>query len=238
MKIAICYWGLSRSTKKVYQSHWNNLFNVLKEHKIDYQVYLHTWKTKNNKQNVWGKIINKEIDYNEYKLLKPNYYQIDNQEDYLKTIKFNDYFYYDIYDKIGHHEEGEWLPELLLNHLCALESLKRVTSMVKDEDIDLIFYVRPDVLIENKIPIIDILNILKSKDNTIILPNFGHWEGYNDQFAIVKYFAKELYGCRKQGLKEFRKNNGRIVAEKYVKYIVDKYFIPKFINFKFKVIRP
>jgi len=236
MKIAICYWGLTRSTRQVYSSHFKNIFNVLKEHNINYKIYMHTWKTKDNKQNVWGKPIKKNIDYDEYKLLKPDVYKIDNQEDYIKTINFNDYFYKNIYDIIGHNENGEWLPKLLLNHLCALESQKRVTNMVKDEDI--VFYVRPDVFIINKIPLEEILQFIKSYNNIIILPNFGHWEGYNDQFAIVNGTQKELYGCRNKELIEFRKNNGRIVAEKYVKFIVKKYFIPKIIDFKFKIVRP
>src|SRR6476620_6904967 len=70
-KIAICYWGLTRSTKKVYESHYTNLFNVLKKHKIKFDVFMHTWHTK-HKQRIWEKELDVGIDYSEYKLLKPS----------------------------------------------------------------------------------------------------------------------------------------------------------------------
>src|SRR5579885_2556464 len=65
-KVAICYWGLTRSTKKVYESHFKNLFDVLDEHEIAYDVFMHTWRTK-SKQRVGDQEIENAIDYGEYK---------------------------------------------------------------------------------------------------------------------------------------------------------------------------
>ena len=65
---AIIYFGMTRSTKKVYKSHINNVFNQLKNNKLTYKIFIHTWKTNNNKQKVWEKTIPIDIDYNEYKL--------------------------------------------------------------------------------------------------------------------------------------------------------------------------
>jgi hypothetical protein len=71
------------------------------------------------------------------------------------------------------------------------------------------------------------------------LCNNNYNEGYNDRFAIVPFENCEKYGKRIDEIKEFRKSNGRIVSEKYLKYIVDKYYKNiSFIDFKFQIVRP
>ena len=82
---AILYFGLTRSTKKVYMSHIMSVYNLLDSYNISYMKFMHTWRTNDNKQRVWYKTIEKEIDYTEYKLLQPDVYKIENQEDFLNT---------------------------------------------------------------------------------------------------------------------------------------------------------
>ena len=95
-------------------------------------------------------------------------------------------------------------------------------------------FIRPDVLIENNID----FNFVYMKFD-IIIPNNDHHEGYNDRFAILPFEISDKYACRIDEIIEFRKTQGRIVSEKYVKYIINKYF-PNllFINFKMTIIRP
>lgn len=232
--IAICYWGLTRSTKKVYKSHYEKFLNIIKNNGYDYDIFMHTWSTEEN--FIWGEKCNMPIDYEEYKLLSPNYYQIDNQDDFLKSINFADYFDEKLYNMYG-NSPHEWDPKLIRNHLCALESQKRVTNMVLDNEkiYDLVIYVRPDVLINNEFDV----NYLTIDKNTISVPRDDGWEGYNDRFAIVNYIECDKYGKRIDEIIDFRKNNGRIVSEKYVKYIIDKYFEKIiFIDFSFTITRP
>ena len=55
----------------------------------------------------------------------------------------------------------------------------------------------------------------------------------------MNYSNSCIYGKRINKLVEFRKNNGRIVSEKYVKFIIDKYNIPvNMVEFNFEIIRP
>jgi hypothetical protein len=234
--IAICYWGMTRSTKFIYKTHLENLHNQLKINNINYKIFMHTWKTKDNKNIIWENESNILVDYEEYKLLEPDYYQIDDQTTFLDTINFDNYFYEDIYDTIGHSPNGEWLPQLIRNHLCALESQKRVFNMVKKSNIefDYIIYIRPDVLLLNNFD----TNCLKNVFDITLL-NYEHYEGYNDRFAIIPFKLEDKYSNRIDEIIEFRKTKGRIVSEKYVKYIVDKYYTNKqFINFKMRIIRP
>lgn len=236
-KIAVCYFGLTRCTKKVYQSHFEHVFNPLRDHNIDYDVFMHTWELK-GKQRVWENEIDVAIDYDEYKLLNPNYYKIESQDTFTNNLDFGQYFYKKVFEEIGHCDEGEWLPLLVLNHLCALESQKRVTDMVlaSGQQYDYVMYIRPDVLVHNSLPIEPILQ-LKGKE--ILIPDFEHCEGYNDRFAILPYDKAPIYGKRIDQIANFRKTQGRIVSEKYVKYVCRKNRLRvRLIDFFFTIVRP
>lgn len=237
IKVAICYWGMTRSTKIVYNTHIENLYEVFDENNIIYDIYMHTWITKNNVNIIWENIYNK-VDYDEYKLLDPKYYKIENQDDFLKSIDFNNYFNKELYDKYGGDSPYEWKPQLILNNLCALESQKRVYNMVMETNkyYDFIMYIRPDVQILN---LFNIDWIINKDDFDIIIPNYDHYEGYNDRFAIIPYNKAYKYSTRIDEIIEFKKNHGRIVSEKYVKYIIEKYYNNvQFIDFFMKIIRP
>lgn len=45
LKVAICYFGTTRTVKKTYKSHFDKIFHVLRDSSIDYKVYMHTWST-------------------------------------------------------------------------------------------------------------------------------------------------------------------------------------------------
>jgi hypothetical protein len=235
---AIVYWGLTRSTKKVYESHISLIQNILKQDSKTFKIFMHTWQTKDNKQKVWENVIQQPIDYDEYKLLLPDVYQIDNQEDFLASVNMDNFFYKHIWQRIGHCRQGEWLPGLVTNHICALESMKRGFSLVEKcmKDGVLfkhIMFVRPDVMIHNKFPLHQIVS------NKINIPNCEHHEGYNDKFAVMNYEHAQLYAKRIDEIAEFRKHHGRIVSEKYTKFIIDKYRIPvNMVDFHFSIVRP
>lgn len=240
-KIAVCYWGLTRSTKKVYKSHFDNFFNLLTENDIQFDVFMHTWQLK-DKQRVWEKEIDHPVDYEEYKLLNPTFYKIDKQDDFTDTLEFDKYFYKGNDDSRKNRSRGDWPPniaeKLILNHLCALESLKRVTEMVESSGnaYELIVYIRPDVELTDKFPVENICNM---KDFDILIPNFDHWAGYNDRFAVLTYNTAPIYGKRIQELAEFRRTQGRITSERYVKYVCDvNHLNVILINFHFNIIRP
>ena len=230
-KIAICYWGLTRSTKKVYQSHYDKLFRVLNEHQIQYDVFMHTWYIEGN-QRVWWKELNVPIDYKEYVLLNPSYYQIDNQDVFTANICLNEYT---PSENLG----DEWSqPILILNLICALESQKRVVEMISNSQnkYDIIIYVRPDAFIHTEVPIHHILNL---EEGDIILPDCDHFLGYNDRFAILRYQSGLVYGSRIDRLKEYRRSIGKITSEKYLKYICDtNEFRPIMVKFDFDLVRP
>ena len=245
---AIVYFGLTRSTKKVFNSHLFNVYQQLDKHNLTYKKFMHTWRTKDDSQKIWEETIPQKIDYEEYKLLNPDVYKIESQEEFLDSINMDDYFYKDIWETFGPaiwnpdgtDSQGEWLPGLVKNHLCALESSKRcfeiVEKHVKNGDkFKYIMFIRPDVLIHNLLPLHEILPF----NNKIHIPNYDHYAGLNDRFAIMNYENAFIYGKRINEIAEFRKTQGRIVSEIYVKYIINKYKMElNFINFVNEVIRP
>ena len=44
-RMAVCYWGMTRSTALVYESHLAHVHGVLRAARIDFRVFLHTWST-------------------------------------------------------------------------------------------------------------------------------------------------------------------------------------------------
>ena len=236
---AIIYFGLTRSFKNTYETHKKYIYDILNKNKLTYKTFMHTWKTKDDIQNVWDRIIPQKIDYTDYKVLSPDFYTIDDEDKFLESINMDMYFYKDVWDKKGHSHDGEWLPKLVSNHLCMLESQKRslgmvVSSVAKGDKIKFIMFIRPDITIHNELPIESII----ANYNKIHLPNHSHHEGKNDQFSIMNYNNALLYGNRIDEIAEYRKNNGRIVGEKYCKFIISKYNMSiNEIDFKYTITR-
>jgi hypothetical protein len=121
-----------------------------------------------------------------------------------------------------------------------LESQKRGFSMVNDcilkgDTYKFVMFVRPDILIHNDLPLTSIL----SNPDKFHVGNHSHFEGLNDQGAIMSCDYARIYGNRIDELADFRKNHGRIVAEKYCLFICRKYnMLINMINFNWNIIRP
>lgn len=241
LRVAIAYWGMTRSTRLVYETHKQNLFNVLEEAEIDFTVYMHTWRAQNI---VWADIVDTPVFEDEYILLNPSIVVIDEQNDFLNGPSYNlsMYWYESEWKRAG--KDVEWLPHLVHNHVCALESLRRLTQLVRDDSsLDLVMYVRPDVRIDvafepNWLRVIHLANTI-GNESVIALPNYDYYQGFNDRFAIVNWKDCEKYGSRLTGLAEYRKKVGYITSEKYLKHVVRTSFDDVMeIPFRFTIIRP
>ena len=235
--IAIIYFGLTRSLRKTHETHKKYIFELLQREKVTYKIFMHTWKTKDDKQNVWEHTIPQKIDYLEYSLLDPDYYKLDDEDEFLESVNMDNYFYKDIYAEKGCSDNGEWIPRMVSNHVCMLESQKRGFNMVKtnDDKFKFVMFIRPDVTIHNELPI----NIVFSNPDMVHIPNYNNYEGLNDQFAIMNYYNASLYGNRIDELADFRKSHGRITGEKYCKFIILKHKMNiNQIDFSFSITRP
>jgi hypothetical protein len=236
MRVAICYWGVLRTFRITSSNHKKNILDVLRDYNIDFDIYMHTWKgSLVNKRGNSSQLYSFSTDVSD--LVSLHQQKVDDQDEFLSTLNLDHYFYKDVYEKIGNSANGEWLPEMVTYQLCSQESQKRVVNMVFTSGIsyDRIILLRPDI--EMSIPL-RILPIMSMTPKDIILPSDEHNDGYNDRFAIMSPQMVLYYSNRIDEAREFRSLHGRLVGEKYVKYILDKYkFTVKFENISSSIVR-
>ena len=99
----------------------NKIFNIFKSKNVDYDVFLHSFYFEGNLNISYTSEKNVKLDFDEYKLLKPKYYKIDNQDEVIKTIDFKKYMYQD-----RCHNNMQ----MLRNAVLSLYSQKEVTKLV------------------------------------------------------------------------------------------------------------
>jgi hypothetical protein len=185
--VALCFWGICRTTDQTIQSIEQFIYRPLSEANINYTTYVHTLAVnkpyKNARTNEETDKLNNEL----YKLLKPTEVLIEDQETLDAQLNLQSY-----------RTKGDpWAPgsvnfSTLDNHIRALYSLSKVTQMALSKDHNVIIFLRPDVLFLQPILPSWIHNL---KPNTILLPDF-HTFPVNDRFAIASRKTAETYGLR------------------------------------------
>ncbi len=232
-KIALCFWGILRSLKYTYQNIINNIINPLIKYNCEITIYMHTYSIDgiyiNNRANDKPVKLNAEEDI---KLLNPNYYKIDKQEDFDKSIS------YDLYKTNGDPWDNNF--ETFTNFIRALNSLYQLKNLIennKKEEFDLYFLVRPDVKFDRMITEKILLHSLCLKDNKIFVPKFHAWNGYNDRFAIGKWKAIEIYLSRFLFALEYSKIK-KLHSETFLKdYLIENNIKIIFLDIIFRRIR-
>ena len=187
-KIAICFFGLTRSLQHTISSIQSKIFDVLTKHHIDYDVFLHTYDLKyltNKRSNEF----HCSLDINEWKLLNPISYSITNQDIFDKQ-----------YDWKVLKKQGDFWKDGFCstrNAIRQLNSLKEVTKLWKDKPrYDFYLYLRPDLQYVNTIQVRDILNHIHTP-KIIFIPSWGnHMGGLNDRIAYGSYETMQIYGNR------------------------------------------
>ena len=215
MKVCICFFGLTRSLRFTYDSINKNVFQVLKDNNISYEVYLHTYDLKvlNNNRS---REFNCELDLEEYKLLNPNKYVVTSQDkfdknfDYESIKKYGDYWR----DKFGS----------ATNLIRQLNSLKEVFELIKNKkNYDSYIFIRPDLKILTEININDIIE--SKKKDVILTSSYDKFNGLNDKVAIGSYRSAEIFANRLDYIYEYMKCNGKLHSERHLKFVMEKFGI-------------
>lgn len=213
MKVAVIFFGLTRTLEKTIDSLKTNLFTPLEEASISYDIFIHTYKINGPYRNAWSGE-NTDDYYNEdvEKLLNPKYFLSDEQETIEKGIDFNEY-----YKKLGSWSK-QLSPELtryLIKNMClALYSKKQITMLFDKhiDDYDYAMVVRPDTKLHNKI---DVSYFNELDENNIIIPEKDQWSGCNDRICLGKPNVVSYYGKLFDDLKEYSENKS-IISEVYL----------------------
>lgn len=223
-KVAIAFWGLTRSLKYTLQSIKENILNVLLSYNIEFDIYLHTYKLNcpyNNSRSGEDKI---SLDFKEYQLLNPNFFMIEDQDEVKKSLNLIEYR--------THKDPWNTNYQTCDNFICALYSKFQITQMIKNSNIkyDNVMFCRPDVQFLNKFPISFLITTPES--NTIHTPNFHQWNGLNDRFFVSNYKNGIIYGEAFKDLKEYSKSRN-IHSETFFKNYLKNFFseeIPFYFN--------
>ncbi len=231
INVCICYFGLSRNalslgTLEAIEENW---MKPLKDMGIIPDIYLHTYNLA---------ILNLErsreqckLNPDEWKLLKPNYYLVTDQNEFDNS--------YDI-SKIAEYGDG-WAKDKekygtqLPNLLRQFNSLKTVTGLIKKK-YDVYIYLRPDLLYLDPITPSVIKNIANSSKSIIATPNWQLWGGMNDRFAVMNEEAALLYGNRLDNILDFCEKKGPLHSETYLKWLMKENKV-KSIKLKIKAQR-
>jgi hypothetical protein len=210
MKIAIIFFGLTRSLDVTYNSIKQNLFDVLTQHNINYNIYMHTYHIKGSYVNPWSHERCVRYDNTKHKILNPKYLLIDDQDEVLKKFNMNDY-----YSKLEIWAISLDLTKYLIrNMVLALYSKKRITELFEknSSQYDYVIIMRPDMKILNKFDV-NCLSLLN--DTNIIIPDVEHYSGYNDRICVSGVKNALYYGKLYDHLLEYSRTKP-IASERFL----------------------
>ena len=191
-KMAILFFGLTRSLKDVYKSLKENIFDVLTNNNIEYDIFLHTYILPTPYINTYVNTKIENYDNESYKLLKPKYYILENQNKVERKLKIPTYFS-NLSDWASCAPTFEKKCYFVRNMVLAQHSKKMVTNLFREykADYDYVMFTRPDQALHTKINP-TAFNLLSN--NNIIIPKEHSYFGINDRFCIAKPNIAIIYG--------------------------------------------
>ena len=236
-KVAIIFFGLTRSLGRTVDSIKNNLFEPLRENGMSYDIFVHTYKIFGEYQNIWARehtsnYINEDVNT----LLNPKYFIWDDQKKVERSINFNEY-----YKKLGNWTFGGSAPpgliKYLIKNMClALYSKKKIIEIFDKNkgDYDYAIIIRPDLRLDNKLDI-RYLNVLNR--NNIIVPRKEWWWGCNDRICIGKPETISYCGKLFDGLKSYSERKSIISERYFLDKLREKSILPIGLNIEYTALR-
>lgn len=191
MRVALAFWGLTRSLKFTIHSIETHVLKELERHGIEYKIFMHTYVFEGPYSNSRTHERNIKLNFEEYQLLKPHEIRIDNQDEIKATLNM------EAYRTKGDPWRNKYVS--LDNFILASYSRKQVTEMIEKEMLsttttpafDYILFLRPDV--KYLVPF-DPMFFQVVNDDAIAVPNFHMFCGCNDRFAICNPQTYDKYG--------------------------------------------
>jgi hypothetical protein len=216
-RIAILFFGLTRSLPNVYASLKENLFDVLTNNNIDYDNFIHTYTLSNPYKNPITKSIINNYDNDAYKLLNPRDYILQNQDLVKQKLIINQYYTY-VSNWQGCAPTLELGCSFIRNMVLALYSKKKVVELFSKykNEYDYVIITRPDQKLDNKFNI-NAFRLLNN--NNIIIPKEHSYTGINDRICIASPQNAIIYGLAFDYLLAYSKKKA-IVSEAYWKWYI------------------
>jgi hypothetical protein len=184
MKIAIGFYGITRSLKHTIKSINQNILQACKRH-ASINVYAHFYEQQiinNPRTREQG-----SLDPDEWRLLQADQVQIDkiDESQDLETLSQ--------FSKFGNSWEDEG--QSTLNIIRQLDSLKKLTQLIlRDHEFNMVIFVRPDMYYHDEFPILEMIQNIRP--DTAYVPGWAFGGGVNDRFSICGKSAYLAYGQR------------------------------------------
>ena len=215
-KVAIVFYGLTRNLVNTIDSIKRNLFDVLNENNITFDIFIHTYKIYGQYNSMWRNekaTLYKNEDVT--MLLSPKYSISDIQCDIENSINFNDY-----YSNLGNWTgmSSELTKNLIKTMVIALYSKKQITNILKTciESYDYVIFIRPELKLISRV---DVQIFNKLSDSNIFIPEKDWFYGCNDRFCIAKSSVALYYGSLYEYLLEYSKKNS-IISERFLLHML------------------
>jgi hypothetical protein len=218
-KVAILFYGLTRSLRKTYDNIKENIFDELTNNGFEYDTFIHTYQLDNPYINPFTGEKTYDYDNNSYQLLKPKEYIIQNQNLVEKNLRIHEYFS-KLGDWAGCANTLDKKAEFVRNMVLALYSKNKVIELFSKYkyDYDYVIITRPDQKYNSKLNVLA-LNLLN--ENNIIIPFEHSYHGVNDRFCIARPKNAIIYGTSFNSLKNYSK----------VKSIISEVYLKDYLNF-------
>jgi hypothetical protein len=232
MKVALCFWGICRSTDHTISSIERHIFQPLKDAGIEYDTYIHTYRLFRPYSNPRAGERALQLKNTLYKLLRPTNVSVENQDSVDHQLHLEQYR---IMGNPWSNDDGDTFITLD-NHIRSLWSLSQVTRLWKEsgQTYDLVIYLRPDVWFLHSLTSQILSGIEKY---TVRMPDFHLVHGCNDRFVIGRPEAMEIYGNRFQGALAYSKKSP-LHSETYLAYTLQNAGIQiQNIRFRFQRVR-
>ena len=212
--IAICVWGICRSTDLTIESVNQHIFQPLQAAGITYELFLHTYALYRPYENPRAGEPKQQLKNTLWKLFNPDNSIVEDQDMIDATLGFEDYR---SHGNPWKEEDGNGF-QTLDNHIRALWSLQQVTRLwfPKKDTYDAILYIRPDVKFYSSLHPSWVQSLTP---NTILVPNFHLIEGVNDRFAIGHPSVMKHYGMRFYQANEYS-NTSPLHSERFLSRIL------------------
>lgn len=239
MRIAFLFYGITRSLSYTFPSIMENLFKPLdKNINYKYDIFLHTYEL-DIITNIRAREINVKPNNDEWKLLKPLSYKIENQNEIDKILNFEHYI------SFGNPWPKDKNYETLKNLIRQQHSLQEVYKLFESHQsknkihYDIVIIVRPDLQFLIPLNINEIINKTTNNDDICMIPDF-HWykneknnmKGCNDRFICCSSKIAYYYCNRILYADEFMKSYGSLHSESFLYHVLSKFNI-KITPFKF-----
>jgi hypothetical protein len=176
MKIALGFWGLTRSLKFTIESIKANIFDVLHTNDISFTTFVHTYEFKSAYVNKRANEANINLDFDEYNLLTPDFVKRDDQDLIQKQLNMAQYR--------SHKDPWQTNYATVDNFILAMYSRYTLGKVIEESGklFDYIIFLRPDVKYLNPL---DTTIFQRIKSTDICIANFHLGFKINDRFFII-----------------------------------------------------